>query len=835
MGNDLSHSPRQIVEDNDVDRRKFLTSSGRGILGSLAAVQLSASLAAKSEGVADNNTDSCCRQRTLFDEDWHFFLGDVSHGEDAQLDDRSWTRLDLPHDWSIAGPFKEDNPSGPQGSYLPGGVGWYRKTFRLSNAEQGKHFEIDFDGVYENSDVWLNGNHLGHRPYGYISFNYDLTPYVRFGDDDNILAVRVDNSKQPNCRWYSGSGIYRHVWLTSTSPLRVDHWGTFVRTAAVSTQSADVEVRTRIRNGAEVDSSVRLVTTIRDSADLQVNQAHDSRVVAAEQDCTLTQRARIAVPQLWFPDRPALYTATSQVYLGDKLVDEYTTCFGVRSIAFDANAGFSLNGMTMKLKGVCIHHDLGALGAAFNEGAMERRLRLLKDMGCNAIRMAHNPPAPQLLDMCDRIGFLVIDEAFDEWRVGKREIQYGYHLYFDEWASKDLKSMIARDRNHPSIILWSVGNEIPEKETAEGVATAKILTAIVHQEDPSRPVTCAINYIENANKSGFSDVFDVVGYNGGGGSSFRYDADHNLYPVRKIYGSEAPHTIQTRGVYASDEDYASSYDSCFLRMNCEGAWKLILERPFVAGAFRWSGIDYLGEPDPHERYYIASRATMWPARSSTSGLIDTCGFPKDIYYFYQSQWSSKPMLHIFPHWNWEGVEGKPIFVWCYTNCDAVELFLNNRSLGAQHLVTTAGYHLAWQVPYVPGVLKAVGMRNGSEVCWQEIRTSGSPDRVVLSCEPNRIPANGRDLWHVAASIVDSSGVLVPHANNLVEFEIQGEGRLVGVDNGDPISHQDFRGRHIRAFQGRCLAMIQSTARAGEISVHATSPGIQTASVTLKSR
>ncbi|MHB1024003.1 MAG: glycoside hydrolase family 2 TIM barrel-domain containing protein, partial [Acidobacteriaceae bacterium] len=738
------------------------------------------------------------------------------------------------HDWSIAGPFRENNPSGPHGAYLPGGIGWYRKKIRLPDAAKGKQISIEFDGVYMNSDVWLNGHHLGKRPYGYVSFNYDLSPYLYFGDKENILAVRVDNSAQPNSRWYSGSGIYRHVWLTSTDPLRIDHWGTFIRTLESSPLSADVAMVTRIRNDRSADIDARLVTIIRDSKGRDVSQTHETHVVPAKSTYTSTQRLKIANPQLWSPDTPILYTAVSQVMIGNQIIDEYKTPFGVRSFAFDANTGFSLNGESMKLKGVCIHHDLGALGAAFNDSAMERRLRLLKNMGCNAIRMSHNPPAPQLLDMCDSMGFLVIDEAFDEWRVGKRAIEYGYHLYFDQWAAKDLKSMIERDRNHPSIILWSIGNEIPDKGIPEGVETAKMLAAIVRQEDPSRPVTCAINAIEYANKSGFSDVFDVVGYNGGGGSSFDYDIDHKRYPARKIYGSEAPHTAQTRGVYVSDENYFSSYDSSFIRMNCEGAWKLIQDRPFVAGAFRWAGIDYLGEPTPHKNFHTPYRETAWPDRSGHLGVIDTCGFEKDIYYFYQSQWSSKPMLHILPHWNWAGMEGKPVFIWCYTNCESVELFLNDRSLGIQHPVSAAGYHLAWQVPYTPGVLRAVGRQGKTEICRQEVRTSGAPGKLLLSCESNKVVANGQDTVHVVVTIADKNGIPVPQANNLVQFEVQGEGKLVGVDNGNPSSHLSFKGRHMNAFQGLCLAILQTTGRAGQITLRATSPGLEPALMTVQS-
>ena len=770
----------------------------------------------------------------LFDADWKFRLGDISGGEELQLDDSSWERLDVPHDWSIAGPFREDNPSGPHGAYLPGGIGWYRKTFTMPPRDKGRCVEIQFDGVYMNSDVWLNGHHLGRRPYGYVSFAYDLTPYLHFGNEPNVLAVKVDNSMQPNCRWYSGSGIYRHVWLTKTAQVHVDHWGVFIHSRAISTASAELEVSTRIRNDRPSACSTVLVARILDAAgNLQCETRQTCSVPANTAD-SFAQSLRLAKPSLWSPDEPVLYTAVSQIFEGQTLVDEYKTSFGVRSATFDADRGFSLNGQAVKLKGVCIHHDLGALGAAFHDGAMERRLRLLKNMGCNAIRMSHNPPAPQLLDMCDRMGFLVIDEAFDEWRVGKHGIPYGYHLYFDEWAEKDLTSMIERDRNHPSIILWSTGNEIPEKGKPEGVATAKMLVDIVHRLDPSRPATCAINSIEPANRNGFSDVFDVVGYNGGGGSSFEYDADHARYPRRKIYGSEAPHTAQTRGTYVSDENYCSSYDSCFIRMNCEGAWKLLRERPFVAGAFRWTGIDYLGEPIPHKNFHTAYRQKPWPARSGDFGVIDTCGFEKDIYYFYQSQWTDKPMLHMLPHWNWEGMEGKSIFVWCYTNCDSVEVFLNDRSLGAQHTMTAAGYHLAWQVPWAPGVLRAVAKRNGVIACVEAVRTAAAPARLILSADATALRADGKDLAHVTVAVADAAGIVVPDADHRIALDVQGAGRIIGVDNGDPLSHMNFCGREMKAFRGKCLAVIQTAKQPGNITLRARSQGLQEAVLILSS-
>ncbi len=810
-------------------RRRFLltacTSTLLGDFGILAA----------SQNPVDFPSMKIPPRKSRFDFDWRFTRGDVSNGEAADLDDAHWEAIDLPHDWSIEGPFRETDPSGPGEAFLPCGVGWYRKSFTLPESVAGKHVEIEFDGVYMNSDVWINGHHLGKRPYGYISFAYDMTPYLHFGKERNILAVQVDNSLQPNSRWYSGSGIYRHVWLTVVEPLHVDHWGTYVRTPRVSAEAATVEIGTRIKNEKRFHGSVRLVTFIRGADGSVLAKAEAAHSFDGEPAYTFEQQLAIENPKLWSPDQPALYTAVSTVYQGGRLVDQYLTPFGVRTFRFDADRGFSLNGQATKLKGVAVHYDLGALGAAFLEPAMERRLWLLKRMGCNAIRMTTAPPAPQALDMCDRLGFLVIDEAFDVWRVGKAK--YDYHLYFNQWGLTDLRDMIYRDRNHPSIILWSIGNEIPEKGRPEGVETAKLLTMTVHKTDPTRPVTCAINSIETANRSGFADVLDVVGYNGGGGSVFDYDKDHRAYPNRKMFGSEVPHTAQTRGVYQSDENYCSSYDDCFIRISSAGSWKLTSEKPFMAGEFRWSGIDYLGEPTPHWRFHVPSRPPghFWPARSSDTGVADTCGFVKDLYYFYQSRWTEKPMVHILPHWTWPGKEGDPIFIWCYTNCETVELFLNGRSLGTQHKSATPAWHLMWQTTYQPGSLRAVGRHGKQQVCEQEIHTAGKPARVVLKSDRDWIRADRRDLVHITAAITDEGGNLAPSARQHVRFEIAGGGKIVGVDNGDPLSHASFKASERYAFNGLCLAMVQSTGQLGQITVTAKSNGLAPGALNIKCR
>ena len=816
-----------------MDRRKFITNSGMSVLGGIA-VPWSTADALRTTGVPEDGKVTTQRLRSSFDDDWRFHLGDVQGGESPAFNDASWESLKLPHDWSIEGSFDESNPSGPSGAYLRCGVGWYRKTFRLPTDLSSRHLEVMFDGVYMDSDVWLNGHHLGKRPYGYISFAYDLTLYLKYGHDENLLAVRVNNSMQPNCRWYSGSGIYRNVWVDVTHPIRVDTWGTFVRTPSVSKEKSDAEISTSVVNGTDEDRTIQLVTEIQDASGKVVGLSRGEHNIPARQTYAFEQRIMVVNPDLWSVDHPTLYTAVSRVYADYALVDEYRTLFGFRYFSFDADTGFSLNGERMKLKGVCMHHDHGTLGTAFNFRAAEHRLRILKEMGCNALRMSHNPPSPQLLDLCDSMGFLVMDEFVDEWRVGKKIIEYGYHIYFDQWAKKDLTSMILRDRNHPSIILWSLGNEIPDTDKPETVETAKMLVGIVRDLDKTRPTTCAIVNIKQANKSGFPDVFDVVGYNGGGGSDYYFDVDHKRYPKRKIFGSEAPHTVQTRGVYVSDENYCSSYDTCFLRMSSEGNWKMIQMRPFVAGGFRWTGPDYLGEPTPHKRFHTPYRKTAWPARSCDFGVIDTCDFTKDTYYFYQSKWTDKPMLHLLPHWNWPRVDGLPVFVWCYTNCDSVELHLNGRSLGVQHPVSTAGSHLCWEVPYIPGELEAVGRRGEVVVCRQKVVTAGTAAKLLLDCDRNVVRADGHDLAYISVSVVDEKGIVVPGSSQLVHFDVQGEGRLVGVDNGDPLSHQKFKNDKITAFQGKCLAIVQSTRKAGQIIIRARVDGFETEQVVFHS-
>jgi beta-galactosidase len=786
------------------------------------------------------------RRRTLFDADWVFYKGDAAGSEEAEFDDKGWRNLDLPHDWSIEGPFSEDAPCGGRGGYLPGGVGWYRRHFTMPAEDKGKKVIVEFDGVYRQSDVWLNGHHLGFHPYGYTSFHYDLTPYLAFGAE-NVLAVRVDNSAQPNSRWYTGSGIYRHVWLTSTALLHVAHWGTYVRTPVVSETVARVDVFTRVQNEGGDAKSCTLITTIVDAEGSVVATAEDTHPIASGASHEFIQRIRVSQPRLWSDEDPYLYGVVTLLKDGEQAVDETVTPLGIRDAVFAADRGFLLNGQPVKIHGVCLHHDGGCVGAAVPERVWERRLETLKKMGCNGIRSSHNPPAPEFLDLCDRMGFLVMDESFDEWRIGK--VAYGYHEHFDDWAARDTVSMVHRDRNHPSIVLWSVGNEIPEQMDPEGVAALQTQVDLVHQEDPTRPVTSAcddiVAYVPATDA--FLAALDVVGYNYVDRWAKRrelyYSADREDYPQRKMIGAENVSGGGVRGDYDLEtaRGWFGPYHTRMIR--AELLWKETRRHDYVAGDFMWTGIDYLGE-------------ARWPAKSASCGTIDLCGFPKDAFYFYQSQWTSEPMLHIAPHWTWPGREEQVIPVICNTNCDSVELFLNGTSYGVQTLASpwygmdpskgwgeqdrrsfvrpsTADLHLSWTVPYQPGVLKAVGVRSGEVVCIQELVTAGPPAQISLTADREVVAADGRDVVHVTVRMLDAQGNPVPAADDQVTFDVQGPGRIIGVDNGDPESHEMFQATTRRAFNGLCLAIVQSTAIPGTIEVSARVPGLASNSVTVR--
>ncbi|MEM2561377.1 MAG: glycoside hydrolase family 2 TIM barrel-domain containing protein [Candidatus Bathyarchaeia archaeon] len=785
------------------------------------------------------------RRRDSFDFNWKFFKGDVAEAKNADFDDSKWRSVDLPHDWSIEGPFSQDNPAGGGGAYLPGGVGWYRKRFKLSEQYLVKKIFIEFDGIYKNSDVWVNNHHLGFHPYGYTSFYYDMTPYLNYGDKENILAVRVDNSRQPDARWYTGSGIYRHVWITITDKLHVAQWGTYITTPKISEDFARVVIRTRVVNEYDDEKQCTLTTSIIDQDGNEISTNETQHSIIAHQEHEFIQTFNVQKPHLWSIENPYLYKAYNTLRVGKEPVDDYETTFGIRSILFDADKGFLLNGRQVKIKGVCLHHDGGCVGAAVPEAVLERRLKILKEMGCNAIRCSHYPPAPELLDMCDRMGFLVMDEAFDEWRIGK--FKYGYHDYFDEWAIKDLESMIYRDRNHPCIIIWSVGNEIPEQTILpDGPIILKKLVDTVHRLDPTRPVTAACDNIgaEPPTTIEFLELLDVVGYNyvdrWGERKELMYSIDRHLFPKRKMIGTEVSSIMEVRDEYVLEgpKGYISNM------IDAEEIWRFTRIHDYVSGMFIWAGIEYLGE-------------SRWPYISFVGAPIDRCGFKKDSFYFYKSQWTEEPVLYIFPHWNWKGKEGHVIPVICYTNCDEVELFLNGKSYGKQRYQfprqgmdpnkgwfwyvkhgfpippTTVDLHLLWFVPYEPGTLMAIGRKGDKIVIYKRI-TTGEPAKIGLEIDKETVIADGRDCFHLTAKILDKDGNIVPTADNMLTFHVEGEGKIIGVDNGDPASHEPFKTNQRRAFHGLCLAIIQATNNPGKITVRVISPNLEPAEITVKS-
>ena len=780
------------------------------------------------------------RQTVSFDHAWRFHLGDVAGAQELAFADTGWRTLDLPHDWSIEGKFSEQNLAGVGGGALPGGVGWYRKRFAVPAADSGKLIFVEFDGVYRNSEVWINGQYLGKRPYGYSSFPYDLTPHLHYRGR-NVIAVRVDNSQQPNSRWYSGSGIYRHVRLVTTGPVHVDQWGTYVTTPTASADSARVTIRTTIRNARPAEQAIALRTTMYDSAGKAVAVVSTTGRVPGDSVTEIAQDLTIARPALWSLERPYLYRAVARVMCGNRACDTYTTPFGLRSFVFRADSGFFLNGRRVKIRGVCLHHDLGALGAAVNTRAIERQLEIMRAMGVNAIRTSHNPPAPELLELTDRMGFIVLDEAFDMWK--KEKTKYDYHLDWDAWHVRDLSDMVRRDRNHPSVFMWSIGNEVMEQWTNDDSTAAPIareLAGIVRALDPTRPITQAANNGSPQNPVFHAGALDVLGHN------YHHEvwADFPVqYPGAKFVVTEAMSALNSRGVYQQPSDSVASYETPYVKNhgpqpnkdyrlssydNRKAFWgslheeslRLFERYPFLSGMFIWQGIDYLGEPTPYE----------WPARSSYFGVVDLAGFPKDPFYLYQSVWTDAPMLHLFPHWNWKS--GDSVDVWAYTNADEVELFLNGASLGVKRKPEPVS-HVMWRVAYVPGILRATARKAGQVTATAEVTTAGAPARIALAPDRSRIRADGDDLSFITLTVQDSAGVPVPNAEPLIRLRIRGNARIVGVDNGDQISHTSFQANQVRLFNGKALVIVRAGNRPGMATLTAEADGLPPTTVTIR--
>ena len=779
------------------------------------------------------------RSRTNFGKNWRFHLSDVPKGEDPALNDSSWRTLNLPHEWSIEGEFSADNPATPGGGALPGGIGWYRKSFLLPEKDRKNKFFIDFDGVYMDSRVWINGHFLGRRPNGYISFRYDLTPYLHFGDTANLIAVRVDNSLQPNSRWYSGSGIYRNVWLVKTQPIYADHWGISIKTPKVSEQMATVEAAMTVRNESEKEELISVVNYIIDPEGHKIASAVTDTLIGASGTIQVNQLMEVSHPMLWSVDSPVLYKLLTKVKGLKLLEDEMSTNFGIRYFEFDKDKGFLLNGKQIKIKGVCNHHDLGCLGSAVNKRAIERQLEILQGMGCNAIRTSHNPPAPELLDLCDRMGFIVMDEPFDMWKKSKTPYDFG--RFWDEWHETDLRDFILRDRNHPSIFIWSLGNEILEQWDTSGIRMIQEIYKNAKSIDDTRPFTTANNPPSPTNNLNIPMVVDLIGYNYALQDFERFP---EIFPGEKFIATETTSALATRGHYdmpsdsirrwpvrwdlpftsGNPDNTVSAYDNVSTPWGSthEETWKIIKKFDYLSGMFVWTGFDYLGEPTPYD----------WPSRSSYFGIIDLAGFPKDSYYMYKSEWTDDPVLHIFPNWNWN--EGDTVDVWAYFNCDEVELFLNDESQGVKHK-TGDDLHVMWRLAYIPGMLKAIGRTDGKEVLLQVIHTAGKPAKIQLSADRPTIKADGNDLSFVTVDILDSVGNPVPYADNLVNFGLTGDAFIEGVDNGSQTSHEPFKANYRKAFNGKCLVVIRSGNKPGNVELTATSDGLEPASLKIRSK
>ncbi len=762
-----------------------------------------------------------------FGKDWKFQHGDAPGAEALKFDDSAWRKLNVPHDWSIEGEFSDKNPATVGGGALPGGIGWYRKSFQVSPGDLKRSVFIDFDGVYQNSEVWINGHSLGKRFYGYSSFRYELTPYLNSGE--NVIAVKVDNSKQPNSRWYSGSGIYRNVWLVTTGKIHVDHWGTFVTTPEITDALAKVKITHRIKNNLKEGIDLLVTTAIIDPSGIEVASGKMDTNGVKDSILSTSFDFEVKNPVLWNLDSPKLYSSVTRIFADGNLVDSYTTPFGIRSFNFDVEKGFFLNGKPIKINGVCDHHDLGCLGTAINKRALERQIELLKGMGCNAIRTSHNPPAPELLDLADQMGMIIMDEAFDMWKMPKNP--FDYHTVWDQMHKQDIQDLIRRDRNHPSVMMWSIGNEIPEQWDSTGVRIARELAGYVRELDTTRPITSALNNPEPKNFLVKSEALDLIGYNYHQNTFANFPKD---FPGKKFIGSETVSALMTRGYYdmpseeirrwPAEKDWkgkmpntdntCSSYDNVSAPWGSthEETWKVIKKYGFLSGQFIWTGFDYLGEPTPYG----------WPSRSSYFGIIDLAGFPKDVYYMYQSEWTKKDVLHIFPHWNWK--EGQTIDIWAYSNADEVELFLNDKSLGIKKKQGD-DLHLIWKVPFAPGTLKAISRTGGKQILVQEVRTAGAPAKMIVTADRSEIKADGTDLSFLTVDLVDANGVMVPNADNLVKFKLEGSGAIIGVDNGDPVSHESFKAPQRKAFYGKCLVIVQSGEKPGMIKLTASSEGL----------
>ena len=769
----------------------------------------------------------------LFDGGWRFHRGGALGADKPAFNDAQWRQVDLPHDWSIEdlpgtnSPFSPDAISQPSGGFTTGGTGWYRKSFTLPAADKGKRIHLQFDGIYMNAEVWLNGKRLGKHPYGYTSFSYDITERLKW-DTINVLSVKVRNEGE-NSRWYAGSGIYRHVWLKRMGPVHVGQWGAYITTPAISTSAAKVHLQTTVLNTTKETAPVKVVTRILNAQGREVAVAADNRNMAARDTVRWIQDITVPKPVLWSIQTPILYTAVTEVYHKGQLTDRVQTSFGIRTITADAVNGFRLNGQTIKLKGGCVHHDNGPLGAKAYDRAEERKVALLKAAGYNAIRCAHNPPSPAFLDACDRLGMLVIDEAFDTWEDQKNPEDY--HLYFDKWWQRDVESMVHRDRNHPSIIMWSTGNEIPNRQKPEVARVAKMLSDYIRSLDGTRFITCGVNGIAE-DKDAFLSTLDIAGYNY---ARDKYVPDHQRVPQRMI--------IATESFPLEVFDY----------------WMDVEDHSWVLGDFVWTSFDYIGEASIGWLGYWQQQG-FYPWNLAYCGDIDICGWKRPQSYYRDVLWKGdqlslfvkppQPSFAINPdkvdwshwewhdvvaHWNWKGNEGKPLEVNVYSSCEEVELFLDGRSLGRKPVNRSNKFTAVWQVPYQAGTLKAIGYRKNKVVNTAVLTTAGEPTQVKLTADRGVLRASMQDLSYITVELLDNNGIRNPLAEQQVKFEVNGPAVIEAVGNANPMSVESYTLPQRKTWQGRCMVVIRTTGQKGEVSVKASVAGMEQAQLDLEVR
>lgn len=793
-----------------------------------------------------------------FNKDWVFQKEASEEAKNIDFDDTAWRKLNLPHDWAIEGPFS-DEYNARTGGLPVRGVAWYRKHFTVDSKFSKKQISIEFDGAMNLAKVWLNGEYVGERPYGYIGFEFDLTEHIKFGQE-NVIAVQL-SPEDFAARWYSGAGIYRNVRLKMNNSVHIPQYGTYITTPKVTSNSAEVTIETQIKNVENSDIEATLNTRIINAEGVTVAEQSYEIGINSMQEHKVSVDLNVKNPNLWDISNPVLYTAISQVVQDGTVLDEYKTKFGIRTIEFDKDNGFLLNGNKVELNGVCMHHDQGPLGTAINYRAKQRQMQIMQSMGVNALRTSHNPPSPEVLQICDELGIVVIVEAFDEWKIGK--VENGYNKYFDEWHERDLRDMIKRDRNHPSVIMWSIGNEILEQSKKDGWKVAKMLNDICHDEDNTRPTTVGFNYYPAPFKNNLAKYVDIVGMNYW---PENYTEILEANPDMIVYGSETSSLTSSRGVYQLPIEYTEKHET-----NHVSSYDVIVGPPWAyppdvefdaqekeprsLGEFMWTGFDYIGEPTPYGGRDNSTHGYWnddWPSRSSYFAPVDLCGFPKDRYYLYQSQWTKEPMVHVLPHWNWEGKEGETIPVYSYTNCEEVELFVNGKSYGKKikgkdFTMIPAEYHgykkgmyrskyrLSWNVPYQSGSIKVVAYNNGKVIVTKEIKTAGKPAKISLVADRTEIDADGNDLSFITVKIEDKDGNMCPLADNLVEFDIEGAGVLAAVGNGDQTSLASFQAPKRKVFNGMCLLVVKSTENAGVIKIKASSEGLQNSNVSIHTK